>query len=163
MNIAFSLPKKLVALTAVAAAGAVVLPVLASTPAATIKERQETMKGLGDHMKAIKAFAMEGQGSAEDVARRAAEVQSVAQKIPSLFPEGTGMDEVKDPETGAKPEIWLDWENFEKAAATLEEKAEMLQAAASNSDRAAIAGAFQDMGKNGCGNCHETFRQKLKK
>lgn len=163
MNMLFSLPRNFLALGAVALAGAIALPVLASPPAEIIKQRQETMKELGGHMKAIKAFAMEGQGSAEDVARRAAEVEQIAAKIPSLFPEGTGMDEVKEPETGAKPEIWLDWENFEKAAVSLETEAGNLQKVASNSDESTIRQAFQSLGKNGCGNCHETFRQKLEK
>jgi cytochrome c556 len=140
------------------------LPVLAAgTPAEIIKQRQETMKGLGSHMKAIKGYAIDGTGSAEDVARRASEMQQIAMKIPSLFPEGTGMDEIKDPETGAKPEIWLDWENFEKSAAGLDEQAKKLQAAASSGDQTAIRQAFQSVGKNGCGHCHESFRQKLQK
>lgn len=165
MNIRFSNPRNLtISMMALGVLALLAIPVLASTPAETIKMRQDTMDELGDHMKAIKGFAMEGRGSAEDIARRAGEIKEIAAKIPSFFPEGTGMDEIEKPETGAKPEIWLDWENFKKAAATLKEKAETLQTVASgNGDRAAVAGAFQDMGKNGCGNCHESFRQKLKK
>ena len=111
------------------------LPVLAATPAETVKLRQETMKQLGGHMKAIKGFAVEGQGSAEDVAMRAGEIGKIAARIPTLFPEGTGMDEVLDPKNGAKPEIWLDWDNFLKARASLEAQSKALAAAAGSGDR----------------------------
>ena len=139
------------------------LPVLAATPAETVKLRQETMKQLGGHMKAIKGFAMEGQGSAEDVAMRAGEISKIAVSIPTLFPEGTGMDEVLDPKNGAKPEIWLDWDNFLKARASLEAQSKALAATAESGDRTAITAAFKSLGKNGCGNCHKPYRIKLEK
>ncbi|MCK5620854.1 MAG: cytochrome c [Alphaproteobacteria bacterium] len=164
MNIRFAFSRKiLVASLAVAAVGALALPALSATPAETVKLRQETMKQLGGHMKAIKSFAMEGQGSAEDVAKRAGEIGEIAARIPSLFPEGTGMDEVLDPKNGAKPEIWLDWDNFLKARASLEAQSRALAAAAGGGDQAAIRAAFQNLGKNGCGNCHKPYRIKLEK
>ncbi len=164
MNIRFSFSQKILATASAAAvAGMLTLPVLAATPAETVKLRQETMKQLGGHMKAIKGFAMEGQGSAEDVAVRAGEINKIAAKIPTLLPEGTGMDEVKDPKNGAKPEIWLDWEKFLKAANSLEAESKTLAAVAGGGDKAAIAAAFQSVGKNGCGSCHKPFRIKLEK
>lgn len=164
MNIGFSFSQKfLAAILAITVAGMLALPGLAGTPAETVKLRQETMKQLGGHMKAIKNFAMQGDGSAEDVARRAVEIGKIAARIPSLFPEGTGMDEVLDPKNGAKPEIWLDWENFEKAAAKLEAQSKALAAAADGGDQAVIKEAFQNLGKNGCGACHKPYRIKLEK
>jgi len=164
MNIQFSFTRKL--LTAVPAAvlvGILALPVIAGTPAETVKLRQETMKQLGSHMNAIKEFAMNGSGSAADVAKRAGEIGKIAAGVPALFPEGTGMDEIKDPKNGARPEIWLDWENFEKAAGKLEAESKSLAAAAEGDDREAIKMAFESLGKNGCGNCHKPFRVKLEK
>jgi cytochrome c556 len=164
MKIRFASTWKFVApALAVVAAGALVVPVLAATPAETVKLRQETMKQLGGHMKAIKAFAMAGDGSAEDVAKRAGEIGEIAAKIPSLFPEDTGMDEVKDPKNGAKPEIWLDWDNFQKAANNLGTESKALAMAAEGGDRMAITAAFQSMGKNACGSCHKLYRVKLDK
>ncbi len=164
MNIGFSLSQKfLAAILSITVAGMLALPVLAGTPAEAVKLRQETMKELGGHMKAIKNFAMQGNGSAEDVLRRAGEIGKIAARIPSLFPEGTGMDEVLDPKNGAKPEIWLDWANFEKAAAKLEAESKALVAAADGGDQAAIREAFQNLGKNGCGACHKPYRIKLEK
>ena len=164
MNIRFSFSRKILAAgLAAAVIGASALPGLAATPAETVKLRQETMKQLGGHMKAIKGFAMEGQGSAEDVVKRAGEIGEIAARIPTLFPEGTGMDEVKDPKNGAKPEIWLDWDNFLKAVASLEAQSKALAAAGGGGDQAAIKAAFQNLGKNGCGNCHKPYRIKLEK
>lgn len=164
MNIRFSFTRKLLVPTiAVVVAGVLAVPSLAATPSETVKLRQATMKKLGEHMNAIKEFAMNGNGSAADVVKRAGEIGEVAAGIAALFPEGTGMDEVKDPKNGARPEIWLDWENFEKAAGKLEAESKSLAAAAEGGDQETIKLAFQSLGKNGCGNCHKPFRIKLEK
>lgn len=138
--------------------------VSADNTADIVKKRQETMKQLGGHTKAIKTFIETGEGSEEDVGRRAEEIKAIALKIPTLFPEGSGLDKVSDPKTGAKPEIWHDWNGFAKAADALAGKAELLKTAAlENGERDAIAQAFGDMGKDGCGGCHKNFRLKLEK
>lgn len=164
MNIRFSFSLKILApAVAIMAVGMLALPVLAATPAETVKLRQATMKKLGKHMNAIKDFAMKGNGSAADVAMRAGEIGGIAARIPTLFPEGTGMDEVKDPENGAKPEIWLDWNTFLKAAAKLEAESKVLAAAGEGGDQGVIKAAFQNLGKDGCGGCHKLYRIKLEK
>lgn len=164
MNRRFSFSRKIVAAAlAMAVVGALALPVVAGTPGEAVKLRQDTMKRMGGHFKAIKEFAMDGKGTADDVVMRAGEIGKIAAKIPSLFPAGTGLDVVNDPKTGAKPDIWADWAKFEKAAATLGAQSRALQAAASGGDQAAIIAAFKSLGKNGCGNCHKPFRKKLEK
>jgi cytochrome c556 len=50
-----------------------------------------------------------------------------------------------------------------KAAASLEAESKALGAAADGGDQAAIRTAFQNVGKNGCGNCHKPYRIKLEK
>jgi cytochrome c556 len=42
----------------------------------------------------------------------------------------------------------------------MHELAAKLAAAASLGDKAATLAAFADLGKNGCGGCHETYRKK---
>jgi len=147
------------------ALGVTVAVATASVPAAQdksaiVKERQEAMKQLGDHMKAINAFVESGTGSADDVATRAASIQEVAEKIPDLFPEGTSMEDDVG-KTGAKPVIWTQWEEFQSAAQKLADEAAQLASAAADGNQEAIAGRFASLGKNGCGGCHTTFRQKL--
>jgi len=86
---------------------------LAAGEAAVITKRQGVMKGQSDHMKAIAAYVKNDEGTPEDVAKRAGGISEIAKIVPSLFPEGTGMDEIKAPRTGAKPEIWLNQDGFE--------------------------------------------------
>jgi cytochrome c556 len=145
------------------AAGIGGLPVsaFADSPTEIVIKREKIMKGMGRHMGAIKAFALEGKGSAADVARRAAEIGAVAAKIPDMFPDGTEMNGAEDSKYRAKPEIWLDWENFEKSAAKLASESKALAAAAGTGDRQVIAAAFTSLGKNGCSGCHKAFRMKV--
>jgi cytochrome c556 len=140
----------------------VAMPALlaAQDPAAIVKERQETMKKIGGHMKAINDFVEAGNGSAEDVSARAAEIQQLSEKIPGLFPSGTSLDDGVG-KTGAKPIIWSDWAGFEAAAKKMGGEAGKLAEIAAGGDRAAIGTQFAALGKSGCGGCHQTFRQKL--
>ena len=134
---------------------------LAAGDATVVTKRQGVMKGQSDHMKGIAGYVKNNEGTPADVAKRAGGLSEIAKIIPSLFPEGTGMDEIKQPRTGAKPEIWLDRAGFEKAAKTLQAEAEKLMTVAAGGDKAAIAVQFGAMGKIGCGGCHKTFREKL--
>lgn len=148
----------------VGAVGIVAAPAFSAGSADIVKKRQETMKEMGGHMKAIKAFVETGEGSAADIARRAAEINEISMKIPDLFPQGTSLNDVSDPETGAKPDIWKDFAKFKAAAGNLGELSHELEHVASDSaSRQDIGAAFGKMGKEGCGGCHEPFRKKLEK
>ena len=129
-----------------------------------IKVRRAAMKQLGAHMKGVGGFLKGGRraGTAETVALRGQSIAAIAGKIPALFPKGTSLADGKG-ETGAKPVIWEQWPAFQKAAANLTAEANKLTAAAEGGDKAAIKAAMASLGKNGCGGCHRTFRQKLKK
>ena len=50
---------------------------------------------------------------------------------------------------------------FLDAQKTANDKAEVLLVAVKSGDKTKIEAAFGDLGKNGCGGCHETFREKL--
>ena len=94
---------------AIVAAGLTVgTAALAAGVATLVTKRQGVMKGQSDHMKAIAGYVKNNEGTPADVAKRAGGLSEIAKIIPSLFPEGTGRDEIKQPRTGAKPEIWLD-------------------------------------------------------
>ena len=161
MNKTFSKLATLAAVAVLVTIAATAVAAYAGTPEEIVKNREGEMKKLGGHMKAITGFLKNGEGTAGDVARRAGEIGRIAAKIPSMFPEGTEMNGAADSKYRARPEIWLDWENFEKAAAALESESKALAVAASGGDKAAIAEAFTGLGKKGCGGCHETFRLKI--
>jgi cytochrome c556 len=81
-------------------------------------------------------------------------------KIPDAFPPGSGGPS-PDGKFAAKPAIWSDWNKFLDAQKNAVSKADVLLAAVKSGDKASIQTAFGDLGKNGCGACHETFREKL--
>ena len=137
-------------------------PVFAQGAKAAIEKRQMTMKGFGGHFNAISAFLKQGQGSAEDIAKRAGEISAAAKMLPSMFPAKSGSDMVTDPKTRALAMIWSDRAKFESFAAMLDKEAAKLQKVAMAGDKAAIQAQMGMVGKNACGACHGTFRAKSK-
>jgi cytochrome c556 len=134
---------------------------LAQDKETVLKNRQATMKEQGKDLGAVKAY-LDGKGDLAQAKTGAANLTQTTKKIPDLFPPGTGGPNP----TGdyvAKPVIWTDWNKFldtQKAAAS---KADALLVAVNGGDKTAIEAAFNDLGKNGCGACHTTFREKIEK
>jgi cytochrome c556 len=129
-----------------------------SDDAAVVESRQATMKSQGKDMSAIKAYIDDKADIASAQAAGADLVTQIA-KIPDLFPKGTGMAEFPG-KSYAKPAIWTDGDKFTAQAKTAADKAAALDKALKGGDKAAITAAFGDMGKNGCGACHEVYREK---
>lgn len=136
------------------------IPLAQDDPASVIAERRALMRGNGMHMGAINDFVEKGMGEAAAVAVHAVNIAAIARSIPALFPQGTSMDEHAG-KTGAKPAIWAEWTKFQAAAKVLEDEGLKLFQVAQAGDKDAIAVQFEAVGKNGCGGCHTTFRQKL--
>jgi len=134
---------------------------LAQDKETVLKNRQATMKEQGKDVGAVKAY-IEGKGDLAQAKAGATNLTQTTKKIPDLFPPGTGGPNP----TGdyvAKPVIWTDWEKFLEAQKAAASKAEALLVAVNGGDKAAIEAAFNDLGKNGCGACHTTFREKIEK
>ena len=126
-----------------------------------LKDRQATMKEQGKDIGAVKAY-LDGKGDLAQAKTGAAGLTQTTKKIPELFPPGTGGPNP----TGdyvAKPVIWTDWNKFLDAQKAAAGKAEALLVALNGGDKTAIEAAFNDLGKNGCGACHTTFREKIEK
>ena len=87
----------------------------------------------------------------------AAVIDGKTGKIPALFPAGTGIE--SGIKTGAKPEIWQKWDEFQRDAGAFDGAAHALNAAAQSGDIATVRKAAQAVGE-ACKTCHETFRQK---
>jgi cytochrome c556 len=126
-----------------------------------VKERRELMKQNGEDMKTIVGFVQAGAGTLDDVAAAAGQIAENARKIPDLFPAGTSMDDIMDPQTGAKPVIWEKWDEFVGHADTLEREALEMRDLAQAGDAAGVGEQLQVLGDEGCGGCHKVFRQKL--
>lgn len=149
---------KWAALSAVALATGLYVGAALADDAATLDSRIATMKAQGKDMGAIKAFT-EDKGDLAAAQAAGADLVTHVAKIPDLFPKNTGMTAFPG-KSYAKDAIWTDWDKFLAAAKTAKEKADALNVALKAGDKAAITAAFGDMGKNGCGACHEPFREK---
>lgn len=126
---------------------------------AAVKERQELMKSIGGNAKTIADFLKESKGTAEEAQAAAAKIGELADEIPEAFRVEASLSEMDAVgKNRGKPEIWLDWDGFVERSATLEQKAGALASAFQSGDAGAIQAAFGDMGKNGCGGCHDDFR-----
>jgi cytochrome c556 len=128
--------------------------------AAVLKDRQTTMKQQAKDLGSVKAF-LDGKIDLAAAEAAATNLTRTTQKIPALFPPGSDKAS-PDGDFAPKPAIWSDWDKFLNAQKTAAAKAEALLAAVKSGDKASIRTAFGDLGKNGCGNCHTPFREKLK-
>jgi cytochrome c556 len=134
---------------------------LAQDKETVLKEREATMKEQGKDAGAVKAY-LDGKGDLAQAKSGAANLTQTTKKIPELFPPGTGGTS-PDGDYVAKPEIWTDWNKFLEAQKAAAAKADALLVAVNGGDKSAIEAAFADLGKNGCGGCHTTFREKIAK
>jgi len=126
-----------------------------------IKDRQALMKEQGADMGAVKGFLDDKNDQAKAISG-ATDLTDTMKKIPAVFPpDSSGPN--PDGKYTPKPEIWTDAKGFEAARGTAAEKANALVTAIKGGDKAAIQAAFSDLGKNGCGGCHEKFREEIKK
>jgi cytochrome c556 len=135
------------------------ITVVAQDKEAQIKTRRDTMKRQGEDFKAISDFA-KGEGDQAKAAAAIAELQAIAPKIVDLFPAGTGMDAFPGA-TGAKPEIWKEWDKFKAIPAMLLTEEQKLADAIKSGDKAAVGAQVANTGKSGCGACHTPYREKL--
>lgn len=133
--------------------------VVAQDKEAQIQTRRDTMKRQGADFKAIQDY-IKGEADQAAAAKAIADLQSIAPKIIDLFPPGTGMDAFPG-KTGAKPEIWKEWDKFKAIPAALASEEQKLAAAIKSGDKAAVGAQLGDTGKNGCGACHTPYREKL--
>jgi cytochrome c556 len=127
---------------------------------AVVKNREALMKGQGKDVGSVKAY-LDGKGDQAQAETSAANLTQSMKKIPDMFPPGSGATS-PDGKFATKPVIWSDWNKFLETQKIAAGKADVLLAAIKSGDKATIQTAFSDLGKNGCGACHETFREKLK-
>jgi cytochrome c556 len=133
--------------------------VLAQDKEAAIKTRRDTMKQQGADVKAISDFT---KGDADQAAAQKAidDLLTIAPKIPDLFPTGTSLADFPG-KTGAKPEIWAEFDKFKVLPAALQSEEQKLAEAIKSGDKAAVGAQLAATGKNGCGGCHTPYREKL--
>ncbi len=117
--------------------------------------RHGVMGSFGAEMGALKVLLVEGEGPMEMAKVHAQYMVDSAPHIVAMFPEGSDG-------TGSKamPAVWQDQAGFEEAATNFEEKAQAFLAALDGGDQQAAVQAYAALGKQGCGNCHDDYREK---
>jgi cytochrome c556 len=131
----------------------------ADEPANVIKYRQAFMKANGAHITMIAAVVKGEVSWTDELKGHAHAMHAQSKHLLRLFPEGSGMGDT-DVKSAALPVIWEKWSDFETAAAAFEAESGKLVEAVESGDQAAIGQQLGALGKQGCGGCHETFREK---
>jgi cytochrome c556 len=134
----------------------------ADEPPNMVKYRQNFMKANSAHLGMI-AAVVKGEVSLTDEVEENAEAlaelgEMLNANLQQLFPEGTAKG--SGVETRALPAIWEKWGDFEQVAMRFQQETAKLAEIAEDGDMAAIGQQVGVLGKEGCGACHETFREK---
>ena len=142
-----------------AAAPANAMVMLAVAPARDqalkiMHERHEAMEGLGKAMKTLHRELDSSKPDINVVRAQTSTMASVAAKIPSWFPAGTGPDVGK---TRAKPEIWKQPALFTKTSKDYLAAAQGIDAAAKAGDLHKVMALHESVDK-ACKACHDPFR-----
>jgi cytochrome c556 len=135
----------------------------ADEPANVVKYRKHFMDANGAHISMI-ASVVKGEVSLSDeipaYAKALAEQgKLLTANLKQLFPEGTAKGETSE-KSAALPAIWEKWSDFEQAAQKFQEESAKFAEVAEGGDMAAIAQQLGALGKQGCGGCHQDFREK---
>src|SRR5881628_886996 len=152
--------RKLVAATVVASVGAAWLAAAVAQvkPEILVKQRQAAMTLQGKYFGPIAGMAQGKIPYSADVIARNAAYLDVLNKMPwDGFAESTKDVTVK---TAALPAIWSEPAKFKEAQEKFQSAVSRLVAATKTGDEASIKSAILEVGKGGCGNCHQNFRQK---
>jgi cytochrome c556 len=149
----------LLAAVVAAAVGFTAVSGVAQDKEAQIKQRRDTMTQQGDDLKAIRAYAKDESDQATALAK-IQDLLAIAPKIPDLFPAGTGMAEFPG-KTGAKPDIWKEWDKFKAEVVVLQSEEQKLADAIKSGDKQKVLEQLASTGKNGCGACHTPYREKV--
>ena len=144
---------------AVAAIGFGAVGSMAQDKEAAVKQRRDTMKRQGAGFKAIQDY-VKGEGDQAAALAGINDLLAINPKIVDLFVPGTSTTDFPG-KTGAKPEIWKEWDKFKMIPAALKGEEEKLADAIKSGDKQAVGAQLANTGKNGCGACHTPYREKI--
>lgn len=121
-----------------------------------VKYRRSVMAAVGGHAGAIAEIAYGAVPHTDQLAMHAQALHTLSTTIVTAFRE-QAMTE--DPPTGAKPEIWEKWDEFEQKVADLERTSAAVAKAAAEGDEIGVAESLDPMWDS-CDGCHKVFRKK---
>ncbi|MEI6985946.1 MAG: cytochrome c [Rhodospirillaceae bacterium] len=132
-------------------------PARAADPTVQIEERQREIRKMSAAMLIIGRFLKNEGATVADVGTSADIIRAVAAKmVDGLFPQGT---EVGVGRSGARPEVWQQWDMFRERASDLIKATLQLTAAAATGKAEAVQTPIRAVGQ-ACAACHELFRRK---
>jgi len=140
-------------IVAAVAALAIGATIVYAQNASVIKERQSTMKAMGDAAE-LPAHMVKGEASFDLAAAKKAfkTIEENAAKAKGLFPD----DSKTGAETWALPKIW---DNKADVMSRLDKVAATAKAVQSEiKDKRSLAGALAKLG-NACNGCHDVYRR----
>lgn len=123
-------------------------------PDDVIAARQAAFDLMAGTLIGMKA-AVDGNQDVKQLVDPAKGIASWGRSIPNMFPDGTQQGH----NTKARPEVWSDRANFEKAAANLVAAADRLSQLAEANDKSGFATQYQAM-TQACGACHRSYRAR---
>jgi cytochrome c556 len=126
---------------------------------AAVQLRRDTMKRQGADFKKIQDY-VKGEGDQAGALAGINDLLEIDGKIITLFPAGTSTADFPG-KTGAKPEIWKEWDKFKMVPAQLKSEEEKLADAIKSGDKQKVGEQLASTGKNGCGACHTPYREKI--
>ena len=129
-------------------------PSTAAEPEDLIKYRQAVMKSQAGHMSAAVRIIKGKVDFGSDLPYHASALAASTADLSKLFPKDSDFGV-----TRAKPEIWTDGTEFEKASNEAEKAANAFLAAVKSNDQAAVTTTFGDLAE-ACKGCHKKFREK---
>jgi cytochrome c556 len=135
---------------------------MASAPAAAqfakaedaVKYRQSAFTLMGSHFSRIGAVVKGEAPYGPSVATDAKLVETF-----SHLPFPAFVEDSDKGDTGAKPEIWMNREDFDQKARNMQQAVAALSKVAASGDERALKGAFGDAGK-ACKACHDEYRRR---
>src|SRR6266571_2643096 len=146
-------------LALVLGAGYTVAALAQAKPEVLVKQRQAVMTLHGKYLGPLAGMAQWKISYNADIVARNAAYLDVLDKMPwDGFTEST--KDLKDVKTAALPAIWNEPAKFKEAQEKLQSAVSRLVAATKTGDEASVKSAIAEVGKGGCGNCHQNFRQK---
>ena len=148
---------RLASLALLSAAAGLLVAAAGADPKTVIPARQLGMKQIG---RAFKGINDQLKGGHEAAALKAdsRQIATLAPKIPSWFPRGTGPN--AGVKTAAKGNIWTSRRDFEaKAAALAKASSALAAAAAKNNDPATLRPLVAQVG-GACKACHTTYKRQ---
>ena len=123
-------------------------PVVAQ--ADVIAERKANFKANAAAMKAIRAAL--GANDFETVVTQATTIAKWAKVMPNYFPANSDVGDTK-----ARPDIWMDFDDFKRSASKNEKAALELISIANKGDMSSTINAIKQLGVS-CKSCHNNFK-----